>query len=121
MMKQRCYNKNHTNYKHYGARGIRVCDEWYNDFSVFVSDMGDSYTSGLTLDRIDNNGNYCKDNCKWSNQTQQSRNMRRNVLIEFNGETKNIAQWVDDMGMPYAKLHHRLNRGWDIERALTTK
>ncbi len=80
MMRQRCNNPNNKDYKHYGARGIKVCERW-SSFENFYDDMHDEYKPGLELDRIDNSGNYCKENCRWTNRSGNMRNTRRNHII----------------------------------------
>lgn len=79
-MKRRCLNSKTVNYKNYGGRGITVCDEWINSFEIFFKDMGQKPTNLHSIDRIDNNGNYCKDNCKWSTRIEQNRNKRSNKI-----------------------------------------
>ena len=117
-MKARCLNKNDKSYKNYGGRGITVCPEWVNDFMIFYKDMGERL-QGLTLDRIDNNGNYCKENCRWSSPKEQNNNTRRNRFITYNGKTQTIAQWADELGINYHMLICRMNRGWGAKRTLT--
>ena len=119
-MKDRCYSVNRTNYPHYGGRGITVCDEWKNDFSVFRDwALSNGYTEELTLDRIDVNGNYCPENCRWATWLEQKNNMRTNRHVECNGESHTVAEWSRITGIPYTVLIGRLQRGWEIERALT--
>jgi len=81
-MIQRCTNKNHNNYKLYGGRGITVCDRWLESFENFYEDMG-LRPKGTSLDRKDNDGNYCKENCKWSTQKEQCNNTRRNRINQL--------------------------------------
>lgn len=119
-MLSRCENTNDERYKDYGGRGIAVCDEWH-DFEMFWGDMKKGYAEGLTLDRIDVNGNYCPENCKWSTQKEQANNRRNNVIISFNGITQTLSQWADMLGINYYTLSKRFNRGWSVERALTTE
>lgn len=118
-MLKRCRNQNAKCYHNYGGRGIFVCDEW-QDFRAFISDMGNP-PDGLSLDRIDNDGPYCKSNCKWSTTKEQHRNTRRSRLLTFNGETMNMCDWDDRLGMSRGSVRHRLNNGWPIEKALSTR
>lgn len=108
-MKSRCYDKNHVAYHNYGGRGITVCDEWRDDYDAFVRDMGWS-AQGLSLDRIDSDGNYCKENCKWSTIKEQLNNQRRNKLVTKDGVTKTVAQWAEIYGLRYDTLSKRLDR-----------
>lgn len=119
-MLQRCENPNDPRYRDYGGRGVAVCSEWH-DFQGFWNDMADSYSEGLTIDRIDVNGNYCKENCKWSTQKEQANNRRNNHLLSFDGTTQTISQWADALGIKYDTLFTRIKRGWSAERALTTE
>ncbi len=116
-MKARCYDKNHEYYKYYGGRGITVCDRWRESFENFLEDMRER-PSGMTLDRIDSNKEYFKENCKWSTTKEQNRNKRSNILLTYNNETKTLAQWAKELNMGYMKLWHRIKNGWPIERAL---
>ena len=119
--RSRCRDINCKPYKHYGGRGIKVCAEWDNDFKAFYDwAMANGYKEGLTLDRIDNNGNYEPSNCRWITVKEQSNNRRSNRLLSFRGETKTVSQWAEVIGMSRDTLHHRLASGWDVERALTT-
>ena len=120
LMRDRCNNKLNKNFVSYGGRGICVSEEW-NDFLVFISDMGEKPASGYTLDRIDNNGNYNSKNCRWATRKEQSRNRNITKRISFNGESKTIGQWSEDLNIAYHILYKRLWRGWSADRALTTK
>ena len=115
-MKERCCNKNCKSYYNYGGRGITVCPEWL-EFENFYKDMGDM-PEGLTLDRIDNNGDYNKDNCKWSTKKEQQNNRRQNHCLTFRGKTKNIMQWSEELNINYHTLYKRIRVGWTIRRAL---
>lgn len=117
-MKARCGNKNRKFYENYGGRNIRVCKRWINSFETFLSDMGRK-PEGTSLDRIDNNGNYEPNNCRWASKKQQARNARSNRIIDFNGQNKSLAQWADETGIPSATLGKRLEHGWPINRAMT--
>ena len=120
-MRKRCENPNAINYHNYGGRGISVCDEWkkYEAFSTWAHANG--YTDELSIDRIDNDSGYCPDNCRWVTYTQQANNTRANRWIDFNGETRTLAEWASIIGINRSTLCERLNRmGWSIEQALTT-
>ena len=116
-MRQRCYDTNAKAYKRYGARGIRVCDSWMQAFENFYADMGDC-PEGMSLDRIDNNGNYCPDNCHWATASQQSDNRRTSRWIPAFGMTHTIQGWSKLSGIPHATLTTVLNRGDDLESYL---
>jgi len=119
-MMQRCYNIKNTNYKHYGGRGIKVCERWHV-FENFYKDVGDPPSGKHELDRIENNGMYSIDNYRWVTRKEQMRNTRNNVLIEYNGKIKCMAEWAEEVGINYDTLRARIRKyGWSIERALTT-
>lgn len=119
-MKYRCFNKDHPAYKDYGARGIVVSLDWM-EFTNFYRDMGQCPSPLHEIDRIDNNGPYCKDNCKWSTRRQQLRNTRRTRWIEYNGERRCMKEWSEVTGISYQAIRHRLMRGWSVEKTLTAK
>lgn len=120
-MKSRCYNSHNKHYSDYGERGVTVCDEWRNSYESFESwSLGNGYTSGMTIDRIDNNSGYSPDNCRWADRATQANNRRSNRLIVYNGETHNLTEWAQITGVNYKLLHRRLSDGWSVERALTT-
>ena len=116
-MKQRCYDQNLPQYKFYGARGISVCERWH-DYANFIADMGEP-PAEMSLDRIDNNGDYSPENCRWTDWKTQQRNKRNAHLITYQGETKSLAEWADHLGISRGKLHNRIFRGWDVHRAFT--
>lgn len=118
-MKTRCENPKRKDYKRYGQRGIEVCSDW-SDFSIFYAwAINNGYKEGLTLDRIDVNGNYEPSNCRWATVKEQSNNRTNNHLIAYNGETKTIAQWAEERNINHDTLYSRINRmNWDIGRAL---
>lgn len=121
-MNVRCTNSNSPKYYCYGNRGIIVCDEWRNDFKAFYDwAMANGYTDDLTIDRIDNNGNYEPSNCRWVDYKTQMNNMTKNIMIEYKGKTQTLAQWADETGIPYKTLHKRIKTGWNIEKAMTQK
>lgn len=117
-MKARCYNKNDIFYHRYGARGIKVCDHWLEDFQNFINDVGGKPTSKHSLDRIDNNGNYEPGNVRWADPKIQGRNRCDNKLIEYQGEAAPIAEWADRFNLNYETLRGRLQRKWSIEDCL---
>lgn len=118
-MKNRCLEPKYKKWVDYGGRGIKICDRWM-DFTLFLADMGER-PPGLSLERIDNNGDYTPDNCRWATATEQSNNRRSNRVIEFNGEKMNMLQWAVKLGMNYGTLQTRIkNPNWSIEKALTT-
>lgn len=118
-MKSRCNNVNEPSYKEYGGRGIKVCDRW-NKYNNFYKDMMNGYKKGLTLNRVDNNGNYELDNCEWATPKQQANNTRRNRMITYKGVTKTMQQWADEIGIQTSTLRYRLNK-WSVARALTER
>jgi hypothetical protein len=122
-MKQRCDNKNAWAYKYYGAKGISVCDEWQNSFESFkIWSEANGYIEGLSIDRIDNNGNYSPSNCRWVTMKEQANNQRNTLRIEYLGVTKTLHEWADSLGIRSATLYYRIYKlGWSIERAFTEK
>lgn len=121
-IKARCYNKNTTNHKNYGGRGIEVCDEWRDDFQAFYDwATANGYEKGLTIERIDNNGNYTPENCRWATIKEQNRNQRSNRIIGYKGEKKLLIEWCEILGLNYGAIKTRLNNyGWSVERAFET-
>lgn len=118
-MKTRCLNKKNNNYSNYGGRGITICDKWL-EFGGFYEDMKKGYSTGLTLDRIDNNGDYSKENCRWATAKEQANNRRRCKVITFNGMTKNLTQWAEFMGIKRSTIMQRyFSYKWPINKVLT--
>jgi len=118
-MKQRCTNPKNKRYSSYGGRGITVCDRWV-EFENFLEDMGER-PPGLSLERIDNDGNYEPGNCTWTTAKQQARNNRHNHMITYNGTTLPLVAWSEKVNIPYDILKSRLNKlRWPIHKALTT-
>jgi hypothetical protein len=109
-MIRRCYNKKNKDYQYYGERGINVCERWLS-FENFVDDMYDSYTSGLTIDRIDNNGNYQKDNCKWSSFKEQCLNRRSTHFIETENGKMSITEFSKIYGIKRNTINSRIRLG----------
>lgn len=114
-MKQRCYNPKDKHYHDYGARGITVCEEWRNSFDTFLADMGDKPSPKHSLDRIDYNLHYCKENCRWATPMEQSQNRRTVVNITYQGETKCMAEWSRHFGINRRTIAQRYKKGWSLE------
>lgn len=120
-MKQRCLNPNNRAYKNYGGRGITVCDEWKDDFKAFYDwAMANGYKEKLSIDRIDVNGNYEPSNCRWATRRIQSRNTRKNIIVEYKDEKLCLKDLAVKYNIDYKLLHKRFKKGWSIEKALTT-
>ena len=118
-MIQRCTNPNNIAYHDYCGRGITVCKRWLK-FENFLEDMGE-VPIGYSIDRIDNDGNYCKSNCRWSTRSEQQRNTTRNHMISFRGKTQCLAAWAEEFHINYSTLCSRIFiYGWSIKKALTT-
>jgi len=119
-MLQRCENPNDKRYKDYGGRGITVCDEWHDPVVFIDWALANGWEEGLTLDRIDNNGNYEPGNCRWATRKEQAQNKRNNRFITFNGKTQCLADWSRETGITRDALWQRIYHShWPIERALT--
>lgn len=116
--KDRCLRKTDKRFPYYGGRGIRFCERWMK-FENFAEDMLPSWVEGLTLERIDVNGNYEPGNCAWATHTEQMNNTTRNRWIEFNGKTQTAEQWSRETGIASCTIRARLKRGWSEEQALT--
>jgi hypothetical protein len=114
-MKNRCLNKNTTQYKDYGGRGIEVCSEWLECFENFFKDMGKKPSEKHSIDRIDNNGNYEPSNCRWSTRSEQNSNTRQNNFFEYKGAIKTITQWSECLGVTQKVLRNRIKRNKDID------
>ena len=120
IMKKRCSNKNTLCYKNYGERGIKVCDDWINSFENFNNDMNEGYSDKLTIDRIDNNKGYSKENCRWATMKEQNNNRSNNRLLTFNGKTQTMSQWADETGINKGTISSRINRdGLSVGDALS--
>ena len=118
-MKRRCYNPERKDYPRYGGRGITVCDRWLQSFDNFYQDMADGFRDGLTLDRIDYDGSYSPENCRWLSTKEQNNNTRRNRNITLNGETKTLQQWIEFYDMKSSTVRQRFYvYGWSIKRSL---
>ena len=113
-MLARCRNKGAREYQNYGARGIAVCERWLK-FENFIADMGEAPTK-MQIDRIDNDGNYSPENCRWVSAKENSRNKRTNVLITWKGEARCISEWAEITGMCDETIRYRFHRGWPAEK-----
>ena len=111
-MKSRCFNVKAKNYKDYGGRGITVCDEWSHSFVTFWDDMKEGYSDKLTLDRIDNNGDYCKGNCRWATAVEQGRNRRNNRIIDTVKGKMCLEDASKLFGIQRATIYRRISLGW---------
>ena len=120
-MKQRCLNKNCKGYHFYGERGITVCDEWlkFSEFEKWALSSG--YNDTLTIERIDVNGNYEPNNCRWATWEEQHNNKRDNHFLEVNGVVKTIQQWSKQTGINHKTIIHRINLGWNSNEILIQK
>lgn len=120
-MKARCYNENHKSYKSYGGRGIAICNEWIQDVTRFREwALTNGYDDSLSIDRINNNGNYEPSNCRWVSKKVQNNNRQNNTYLEFEGERKTIAEWSVATGLSASVISDRLSLKWSVEKALTT-
>jgi len=118
-MIRRCYNPKHHKFATYGARGVKVCDHWRNSFEAFLADMGPKPTPKHTIERIDNDGDYSPDNCKWATNAEQSRNMRTNHRITAFGRTQILEDWSRETGISAQTIRQRLKSGWTSEDAVS--
>lgn len=117
-MKQRCNNPKAPSYSSYGGRGIRVCDRWLENFSFFFEDMGER-PEGKTLDRVDVNGDYTPENCRWASASEQQRNKTTSMMLEWQGQRKSPADWAEIVGISSKIICGRIAAGWPVVDALT--
>ena len=118
-MKQRCLNPHNKEYKNYGGRGISVCKEW-NDYTVFKEwALSNGYNLKLSIDRIDNNGNYCPENCRWTTKAIQNSNKRSNIFLTYNGETYSPMELAKIKNIPIHRIYDRRHDGWTDEKIIT--
>lgn len=118
-MKERCCNPNNKDYKHYGGRGITICQEWIDNPKKFYDwSLSNGYDASLTIERIDVNGNYEPSNCRWATRKEQANNTRRNSLYTINGETHTLSQWAEIAGKNVSTICRRIKCGWEIEEAV---
>lgn len=126
-MKQRCEYPKHNRFKNYGGRGIKIL---WKSFQDFKKDMYKSYQKsmvtktygelGISIDRIDPNGHYCKENCRWTSIWKQNLNRTNNHMLTYKGETKPLTQWAREKGFKRGLLENRIKRGWSVEEMLET-
>lgn len=117
----RCSNPRHSRYKHYGKRGISVCQEWRSNYTAFRDwALSNGYKNDLTIDRINVNGNYCPENCRWATNAQQSVNKQNSIVVEYHGRTQPLSVWCKELGIKYTTAYMRLRTyGWPIEKIFT--
>ena len=120
-MKERCYDKSDKRYYDWGGRGITICQEWLDDREKFVEwALNTGYELGLTIDRIDNDGNYCPENCRWVSIQENNQNRRSCRYYTLHGKTQNLQQWCNEYDLSRGMVNKRLEMGWDFEKAITT-
>lgn len=119
-MIQRCQNPHNTAYKYYGGRGISICAEWMDFVNFYKWSMNNGYKENLTIDRKDNSLGYSPMNCRWTTFKVQANNTRKNVWIEYLGQTKTISQWSEITGLARCLISYRRTHGWSIEKILLT-
>ena len=118
-VRKRCSNKSNQAYDRYGGRGIKVCDEWDNNFQAFCEwSMNNGYGDSLSIDRIDNDGDYTPDNCRWANRQEQVENTRNNIFISINGEIRTAAEWSKITNISRYTLYSRISAEKDISDLL---
>ena len=117
-MIQRCHNPKNSSYERYGKRGIFVCDEWRYDFDRFYEDMYPR-PEGMTIDRIDNNKGYSKENCRWVTYTENNRNTRKTVFLDVNGTLMKIHEILEATGHKKSTIHYRIKKGLSLEKIMS--
>lgn len=120
-MMDRCYRETAKNYQYYGGRGIEVCDEWHDIINFEKWTLENGYKKGLSLERINANGNYCPENCKWATMKEQANNRRNTIYLDYNGETHSLSEWAELLDINQSTLRNRIFRGWPVEKALGRK
>lgn len=119
-MIERCYSKASPAYDYYGGRGISVCDEWLDSFTAFYDwATSHGYDDTLSIDRIDVNGNYEPQNCRWSDFTEQANNRRSNIIVEYDSRKQTVAQWSRELGIDYNHLLNAIKNGVSISEFLS--
>lgn len=122
-MKSRCLNSNDFKFKNYGGRGILICDEWKNDFKTFYDwSIANGYADNLTIDRIDNNGNYEPKNCRWATAKEQANNKRNNKRLTYNNMSLTVSEWSNLLNLPTSTIESRIYKHhWSVQKALSTR
>lgn len=119
-MNRRCHNPEFVDYPRWGGRGVTVCDEWRYDFQAFLTwAESNGWAEGLTLDRIDNDGPYSPENCRWASLEEQSNNKRNSRFLKYRGEVLTVAQWSRKLNIPCEVLYSRIYEGWSDEKVLS--
>jgi hypothetical protein len=117
---RRCENPNQIGYKHYGARGIKMCPKWRSSFPEFLKDIGKIPFKGAEIERNDVNGDYEPGNCRWATQKEQANNKRSNHFVSVGSERLTLQQWSEKTGVNAATIRHRLKAGWTSKDAVFT-
>lgn len=119
-IKGRCYNPNDKRYSRYGGRGIKMCDEWLKDYMSFEEwSLRNGYAEGLTIHRVDNDGDYCPNNCKYVSFSENSKHRCTTRYFTHNGKTQSLSDWCKELGLTYHTILCRLRAGWDFEKAIS--
>ncbi len=119
-IKRRCFVADDVAYPRYGGRGITMCDEWKESFEAFSKwAYANGYKDNLSIDRIDNDGDYCPENCRWADNFCQANNKRNNLKYTYDGKTQTLSQWCREKNMSYKVVWYRLSKGWKFEDAIT--
>lgn len=115
LIKYRCSNINDKKYSHYGGRGVTMCKEWMESFETFLKDMGRKPCHNYSIERIDVNGNYDKNNCKWATNYEQNRNKRNNIWLQYNGKRMVLQDWAKEIGVSYSTIYEHYHKKTEQE------
>lgn len=120
-LRVRCNQVGGKDYKNYGGRGIKVCSEWNDSYETFAEwAKNNGYADNLSIDRIDNDGDYCPENCRWATTKQQANNRRTNRYLTFRGQTKTLREWSEITGISLSGINYRFRKGWSVDKTLST-
>lgn len=120
-MRRRCYQRQNKRWNRYGGRGIGVCEEWRDNFQAFFDwSMSNGYADDLTVDRIDSNGDYAPENCRWADKFQQANNRSNNHFLTYKGKTMTMMEWSQELQINYSTLRRRIRAGWSVDKAFET-